>query len=294
MAKTSPSNDKVAEILKRVAGLLETLGSNSFRVRSYRNAAQAVREHDQSVAVMVDSGKTGSLQEIPGIGENLAGSIEEIVQTGRLGLLDKLESEVTPERVLERVPGIGEKLASRIHKKLNVENLEELEIAAHDGSLAELEGVGEKKVKGIKDALAGMLSRSAGRRSRQRQKKAKKTDRPTVRLLLKIDAEYRRKAEAGKIKKIAPRRFNPEGKAWLPIMKTERDGWKFTALFSNTSRAHELDKTHDWVVIYYEKDGAQRQNTIITAQQGPLKGRRVIRGREEETRQYYEIEGEDR
>jgi predicted flap endonuclease-1-like 5' DNA nuclease len=290
MTKPSPDNDRVADILERVADLLEITGDNPFRVRSYRNAARAVNEHKLAVAGMVNMGKVEDLKEIPGIGSKLAGAIVEIVVTGRLGLLDRLEGEVTPEQVLRRVPGIGPKLAGRIHKRLGVESLEDLEIAAHDGSLSELEGVGEKKVEGVKDALAGMLNRSAGRRSMQRRRKSSKTDRPPVRLLLEIDREYRTKAGRGQLKKIAPRRFNPEGKTWLPIMNTRRDGWRFTALYSNTSRAHELDKIHDWVVIYYEKAGEERQVTVITAQRGPLEGRRVVRGRERETREYYDTD----
>ena len=50
----------------------------------------------------------------------------------------------------------------------------------------------------------------------------------------------------------------PTGKRWLPIMHLERDGWWFSALYANTARAHELGKTHDWVVIYYEREGHQR------------------------------------
>lgn len=291
MAETSPGNDQVADLLERVAGLLDAKGGKPFRARSYRNAAQAVRDYDRSVASQVDSDGAGSLEEIPGIGPKLAGSIEEIIQTGRLGLLDRLESEVAPETVFRRVPGIGPKLAERIHKEIGIKTLEELEMAAHDGSLGELEGMGQKKVKGVKNALAGMLSRSAGRRSRQRQMSSQASERPSVRLLLEIDAEYRKKADRDELRRIAPRRFNPEGEAWLPIMETRREGWKFTALFSNTARAHELGKTNDWVVIYYEKDGRQRQNTVVTSETGPLKGERVVRGREKETRDYYASSG---
>jgi hypothetical protein len=67
-----------------------------------------------------------------------------------------------------------------------------------------------------------------------------------------------------------------------------RYGWAFTALYSNTKRAHELDKTHDWVVLYYERDGEEDQATVVTETRGPLGGKRVIRGRESETREYYE------
>ena len=53
---------------------------------------------------------------------------------------------------------------------------------------------------------------------------------PTVELILSLDAEYRKKAEADQLKKIAPKRYNPEGEAWLPIFTTDRDGWRFTVL----------------------------------------------------------------
>src|SRR5215475_13224500 len=75
---------------------------------------------------------------------------------------------------------------------------------------------------------------------------------PSVELILEVDAEYRRRAQAEELKKIAPRRFNPEGKAWLPLLHTEHGGWTFTALFSNTAVAHELGMTGNWVVIFYE------------------------------------------
>ena len=70
---------------------------------------------------------------------------------------------------------------------------------------------------------------------------------PTVELILQLDTEYRKKAEAGELKKIAPKRHNPDGESWLPILTTVGEGWRFTVLFSNTARAHELGKTQDWV-----------------------------------------------
>ncbi len=111
---------------------------------------------------------------------------------------------------------------------------------------------------------------------------------PSVQLILDIDAEYRSKSAADQLKKIAPKKFNPEGKAWLPIMNTQREGWRFTVLFSNTQRAHELAKTSDWVVIYYDDGRGERKCTVITEFKGLLKGKRVIRGREKECAEYYE------
>jgi putative hydrolase len=107
-----------------------------------------------------------------------------------------------------------------------------------------------------------------------------------VATLLDVDREYRAKATAGTLRTIAPRRFNPEGKAWLPILHTRRDPWHFTALYSNTARAHELGRTRDWVVVYfYDDDHREGQHTIVTETQGPLAGERVVRGREAECRE---------
>ena len=112
---------------------------------------------------------------------------------------------------------------------------------------------------------------------------------PGVDLLLDIDREYREKGRAGLLPRIAPRRFNPEGKHWLPVLHTRYGPWHFTALFSNTERAHELHRTYDWVVIFYsDGEGEEAQATVVTERHGALTGQRVVRGREPECRRYYE------
>jgi hypothetical protein len=115
-----------------------------------------------------------------------------------------------------------------------------------------------------------------------------RADQPPIAVLLAVDEEYRGKADAQTLPLIAPRRFNPSGRAWLPIMHVEREGWDITALFSNTARAHELGRTHDWVVIYVDgRDGQEQRYTVVTEYRGELTGRRVVRGREDESRAYY-------
>jgi hypothetical protein len=145
-------------------------------------------------------------------------------------------------------------------------------------------------VEGVKVSLAGMLSGAALRRLRRAGSGKSDTQlkAPDVGTLLDVDEEYRRKAEAGELRTIAPKRFNPENEAWLPILNTERGDWQFTALFSNTARAHELGKTDDWVVLYYERDDREDQATVVTETHGPLEGKRVVRGREDACRRYYE------
>jgi len=111
--------------------------------------------------------------------------------------------------------------------------------------------------------------------------------RPAVADLLAVDAEYLARAERGELPQIAPRRFNPEARAWLPVLHTERGGFHYTALFSNTARAHRLGKTHDWVVLFYARDEHEDQCTVVTEHRGPLSGRRVVRGREPECARHY-------
>src|SRR5438045_565631 len=102
---------------------------------------------------------------------------------------------------------------------------------------------------------------------------------------MRITASGRRQASCARSRR---RRYNPKGEAWLPVLHTKRQGWTFTALFSNTAQAHDLGKTRDWVVIYYERDGDERQNTVVTETHGPLKGKRVVRGRDSENQQHYQ------
>jgi DNA polymerase (family X) len=274
-----PTNDAIAVRLERIADLLEAQDANPFRIASYRRAANHLRVWDQSAATQLRCGGAGALRVIEGVGEGLAATIAELVETGRVALLDRLESEAEPEKLLQRLPGVGPKLAHRLHDALGVVTLEELEQAAHDGRLDRVDGVGRKKAETIRAALAGML----GMRRTWRGA-ARPLDRPSVETLLEVDAEYLAGAARGTLQKIAPRRFNPERSAWLPIYHCARDGWDFTALFSNTRRAHELGRTHDWVVIYYHRDRREDQCTVITAMSGPFAGQRIVRGREDECR----------
>lgn len=287
MGSRYPTNQDIADVLDRVAALLEVQDANPYRTAAYRKAARLVSDSEESIADLALS-EDGKLEDLPVIGKSIAGAIREFVHTGRLSLLERLEGQVSPEDLFCTVPGIGEELARRIHGRLQIDTLEELELAAHDGRLEEVPGVGDRRARAIRDSVGAILSRSSRRRVRRlRHLEDKPAAEPAVSLILDVDREYRQKAEAGQLRTIAPRRFNPDGKAWLPILHTEREGWSFTALYSNTARAHELGKTRDWVVIYYEKDGHENQHTVVTESHGNLKGERVVRGREKECADYY-------
>ena len=271
-------NLTAAGIFRKCAEVLRRQDANPFRVNAYLRAAETLETLEKDVRdILTEEGIPG-LIELPAIGRGLAAAIDEIARTGRLSQLDRLRGETTPEVLFQTVPGIGPQLAHELHETLHVDTLEALEVAAHDGRLASVSGIGERRAAGIRAGLAALLGRGSAKASARRAV-------PPVSVLLDVDAAYRQQAAADKLPKIAPKRFNPEGHAWLPIMHTNRGQWHFTVLFSNTARAHELGRTDDWVVIYYyDDDHDEGQNTVVTETNGPLKGLRVVRGREAECR----------
>ncbi len=280
----TPTNEDVAEVLDRVAELLEAQRANRFRVGAYKKASDTLRGLNARALDILQTAGVAGLATLPGIGESLARVIAEILETGRLGLLERLRGQAAPEALFATVPGIGPRLAAQIHEELGIETLEELEAAAHDGRLAGMRGFGPRRLLAVSESLAGRLGRRARRVAGARN------DSPPVAELLDVDREYRADAASGKLRRIAPRRFNPEGKAWLPILHASRGDHSYTALYSNTALAHELGKTHDWVVLYRDDGNGERQATVVTETHGPLAGRRVVRSRESECRRYYEAE----
>jgi len=269
-------NARTARLFRECAELLRQQQANPFRVNAYLRAAATLENLQTDAREILDVRGREGLLELPAIGRGLAAAIEEIARTGKLAQFDRLRGDMTPEALFGTVPGIGPKLAKRIHEDLHVDTLEALEVMAHDGRLETVPGIGNRRVKAIQAGIAALLGRvrAPGRRTGRL---------PPVDVLLTIDRDYRERADADSLPKIAPKRFNPKQEAWLPILHTERNGWHFTALFSNTARAHELGRTHDWVVIYfYDGDHREGQCTIVTETHGPLRGRRVIRGREDE------------
>ena len=274
-------NVEIAQRLREVAALLQEQGANPFRMQAYRHAADTVQRLDRPAAEILRAEGMDGLRKLAGIGESLARSIRDLIVAGRLPMLDRLRGETDHVAVLASVPGIGEAMARRLHHDLGIDTLEELEAAAHDGRLSEIEGIGPKKLAGIIDSLASRLGRVRGRAG------ATAAHEPPVGELLDVDREYRQKAAEESLRTIAPRRFNPAGAAWLPVLHTQRGPWHYTALFSNTARAHQLDKTRDWVILYFDEGDGERQHTVITAQRDPMKGKRIVRGREPECEAHY-------
>jgi len=276
-------NAAIADMLRETAALLEAQGANPWRVAAYRNAAAEIAAGGRDLRALFEAEGVDGLDKLPRIGRGLAAAIAEILITGRLSRLERLRGAVDPAQLFGSVPGIGAGLAARIHDELHLDTLEALEVAAHDGRLERVKGVGPRRAAAIRAALGEML-----RRTRVRPAPARRADGPRVELLLAVDREYREKDAAGRLPLIAPRRLNPGGKAWLPVLHANRDGWHFTVLYSNTAQAHRLGRVRDWVVVYfYDDTHAEGQHTVVTETRGPLAGRRVVRGREEECREYH-------
>lgn len=323
----SMTNDQIAHRFDEVAKLLEEQDANPFRVRAYRLAAETLRKLERSVAEMYQTEGLAAVRQLPAFGESLARSVQQLVRTGRLPLLDRLHGDSAPEKIFMTVAGIGPELATRIHHELGIETLAALEAAAYDGRLARLAGMGVKRLRGVRESLAGRFRNRPGREGLTpsddrltaqknrlsawaRIREAENTSSSNQRVvsahahstamlildrwvdvaeLLSVDHEYRTKAAAGRLFQVRPRRFNPTGAAWLPILHTRRGERHYMALYSNTARAHDMGTTHDWVVIYRDDHTAHGQWTVVTAQFGRLKGRRIVRGREHECVEHYHL-----
>lgn len=276
-------NAIIAARLAEAADLLSAQKADPFRVAAYRRAAGSIEQLDRDVAEVEQEGGRDALDAIPGVGRGIARAIAQVLHTGRWRYLEDLRAKTGPQALFCSIPGIGPELAKRLHEGLGVNTLAELESAVHQGRVAVVRGIGPRRSALIRTALAEMLGRVRPR-SLARQPE------PDVAILLDVDRDYREQAAAGALPKIAPKRFNPAHEAWLPVLRTRRDAWEFTALFSNTARAHELGRVKDWVVIYARGPvRGEMQRTIVTEKRGPLAQRRVVRGREAECRAYYGV-----
>jgi Holliday junction resolvasome RuvABC DNA-binding subunit len=274
-------NTHIAQALREMAALLEAQGDNPFRVGAYRNAAAGLARLQQPLREIYEQAGVAGLDALPGVGARIAAAIAELLSTGRWQQLERLRGQADADSLFRTIPGVGAELAHRLHDELGVDTLEALEAAAWGGRLEALPRIGARRAAAIRAALADMLNRR--RALHPRAPAGAGAPEPPVAMLLDVDREYREGAAADHLPKIAPKRFNPAGTAWLPVLHTERPGWHFTALYSNTARAHELGRDHDWVVLYAEDPAHhERQYTVVTAPRGLLAGRRVVRGREAE------------
>ena len=206
------ANSEIATLLNRVAALLDIRGENAFRIRAYRNAARTVANLGQSVSGMVAEG--GNLASLPGIGQDLADKIREIVETGTLGLLRDLGEE-TPVGLTEllAIPGLGPKRAAALHRELGIDTLKGLAKAARAGKVRELEGFGEKTERQI----LARLERHVGSEKRTKLAAAEEIVEPLI-------AHLQQVAGVGKVVVAGSYRRRRETVGDLDILVTCRPG----------------------------------------------------------------------
>jgi len=151
-------NAEIAELFNRYADLLEIQDANPFRVRAYRNAARVVAGSSRGMAELVAEDR--DLDELPGIGKDLAAKIEVIVHTGKLPQLEQLQKRI-PRALSELMglPGLGPKRVKLLFRELNIRGFEDLKRASSSGKLGELPGFGAKTVARI---LASLENRHPG------------------------------------------------------------------------------------------------------------------------------------
>lgn len=139
--------EKVVEVLREIALLLQLKGENPFKVRAYEKGARAIELLEEDLDLLV---KEKRLQEIDGIGKALKEKIEELVTTGRLLYYEELRKEF-PDTLFElfKVPGLGPKKIQLLYNKLGITSLGELEYACLENRLLSLPGFGEKTQQNI-------------------------------------------------------------------------------------------------------------------------------------------------
>ncbi len=182
-------NSDVVDIFNQVADLLEIEGANQYRVRAYRDAARTISTMSRNVSDMVESGE--DLTELPGIGEDLAGKITEIVRTGDLKALEEIEQRTPPTlSVMLDVAGLGPKRVQTIYQECGVTTLEELQQAAEQGEIRDLHGLGPKTEKKILEDL----ERWSGEEQRTRRDVAEERVEPLLDFLRNLEAVERAEA----------------------------------------------------------------------------------------------------
>ncbi len=154
----SMKNRAIAAVLNQMADILEIKGTNPFRIRAYRKAAQNVENIADDIAAI--AARTG-LEQIPGIGKDLAGKIKDIIATGTFQDLEEMKKEVPPGMVsLLAIPGVGPRTAMLLFEHFSVSSVDEVEKLALEHKIQGLPGM---KAKTEENILKGIATLKKGR-----------------------------------------------------------------------------------------------------------------------------------
>ena len=147
-------NEAIARRFYRLAALMEIRGDDPFRLRSYRNAAEALETWPTPLKQIAKDEGIAGLQSIPGVGKAIAQKIIDLLERGTFDAWERLTAE-TPETVLDllELPGVGPKTAAMLHQKFKVSSLKDLKKFVAGGGLDIVDGIGPKTAERIKDSL---------------------------------------------------------------------------------------------------------------------------------------------
>lgn len=159
---SKPDNRAVARALSDIAGVLEFIDENAFKIRSYRMAAETIATLHDQVADLAAQGGAAELQKIQGIGKGISTQIVEIVETGKSSYFEELTRDL-PATVLDlrRVSGIGLKTAQVLYRDFGIKSLDELKVFVEGGGVNSVPGLGEKTTARIKSSLARLQAQAA-------------------------------------------------------------------------------------------------------------------------------------
>jgi DNA polymerase (family 10) len=147
-------NESIARRFYRLAALMDIRGDDPFRLRSYRNAAEALETWPTPLQKIAAEEGIAGLQAIPGVGKAIAGKILDLLERGTFDAWERIIAE-TPETVLDLldIPGIGPKTAATLHQKFKVSSREALKKFVAGGGLELVDGIGTKTAARIKESL---------------------------------------------------------------------------------------------------------------------------------------------
>jgi DNA polymerase (family 10) len=147
-------NELIARRFNRLAALMELRGDDPFRLRSYRNAAEAIETWPTPMRKIYEQEGIAGLQGVPGIGKAIGGKIVELLDRGTFDAWERLISE-TPETLLDllELPGIGPKTAALLHNKFKISSLDDLNKFVAGGGLDQVDGIGARTAEKIKKNL---------------------------------------------------------------------------------------------------------------------------------------------
>jgi DNA polymerase (family 10) len=146
-----PTNAELAQTFYLIGDLLELKGENVYKISAYRKAADTISAATEDISTLW---KENRLKELAGVGQAISTKLDEILRTGSLGFLERLEEEIPPDLVsLLALPGVGAKTAMLLYQKLGIKGVAELEQAVRAGQVATIPGMGQKKEAALLKAI---------------------------------------------------------------------------------------------------------------------------------------------